>query len=727
MDWHFARLPAVPVIFICMAAWLTCTLFFTSAIINLPYFGTVVATNDGNPGLIMRSVRPGSPAAIAGVMPGDIVKAIRPVGADTRLELPDTAGIHDRSETSSYTRWTLALQTKSDIWEQISGGDIVLELQDKRQLEVSALDRRPWGSLPVEYWINAIHSLAVLVISAGMAAFAPPSSSIRLMFLSGFCLSLNILCHALKSIEEITFSPVLTELIYGTSNFSAVLFAYALLAMLWHTPGRLNRFPFATLSIGFALFAFATQQFQWFAFPVHPFQFPYLLAIIVSLALIGRKWFLASGNPIDRATLSWVLLSILAGVIPWIIVYSLPIVMSGKPILTPNLAGVILTVIFFGFALGALRFRLFGIRAIWLRSLAWLSVGIGVVLLDLILLTQFNWAHSQAFPTAIMLVSWGYFPVKNFLFNKLANRPAMSFEDAGMKLFNHLVSIRDLAEFNGHFIGFLKRLYQVRDVDMRVGGNLGQMAILDNGLCLSVPAILGDSTYVLQGRNMGQRLFSGDDRKLAGVLSELAGGIYRQLSVEFEKRETDRAQIVRDLHDDVGAKLLDLIYAADGDGRIRAHAHDAMKALKDSFMTIEDFEDLDLYSSWQQTWANQEERLVSAGFDPVFTTNFIGARIIGARDLVNAKRIVEEHVSNILKYATKDVAVNGTARLLATGEFVVEISSGKSDDKKVTSDSGRGFANMKARAKESAALLTLGADEAEPSRFRFSFRLPFSE
>lgn len=747
-------LPAIPVIFVCVTAWLAGFLFATNAILDGPYLGAVFKTNAGMPGVVVTWVSNEGPASRAGLENGAVIRAI--AAPASRMVLSDVSGVHDRSETNTYDKWTRVTRERPALWDMISSGDLVLELEAGENVSLRPADGRSWSSLPAEFWISAVHGLAVLLICVGIAVFATPSILINLLYLTGLCLSANILCHALRSAGEFVFSPGLSGYLYVASNVSAVLFAFALLALLWHTPRpgirlQFSRLPFARLALGFAVFAFLVQHFQWFAFPIHPFQFPYLLAIVLAIALTAAKWIASRGKPVDRAVLSWVLLSIFAAVVPWAFVFSLPIALGGVPLANPNLSGLILTLVFIGFGFGAFKYRLFGMRMIWRRSLIWLSIGICVLLVDLVLLTRLQWTPQQALTTAVLLASWVYFPIKGFVDALLANKTAISVEHATRTLFERFASIPDLAEFDGRLVRFLKDQFKAQNVGIVRGECLDHATIRDDGFCLAIPAVgqavghaVGPAggqqdTYVLSGRNDGQALFSAEDRKIADILSELATGIFKQKAVEFEKRTEDREQIIRDLHDDVGAKLLNLIFAAPVDSRLRTTAEQALKALKDSFLTIEDFEDLDLESNWAEIWKMQCERLTSTGLRTDFVSEFTGSRIIGARDLVNMKRILDEHVSNILKYADKTIVVEGSARLRPDGDFVVQLRNGRTVGQTFLMAGGRGFANMQARAKESSAEIRLGnAKSLESSgeavenndvpvradSFAFYFRLP---
>lgn len=718
----------VTFVFVCLAIWLICLLFATSDVLKTPYFGAFFSANNGSAGVVVTSVAPGGPADRAGLKVDQHIISIQSVETGTGITLSDGAAVHDRSEVNTYARWDRVVADRQLTWELIATGDVALGHADGTTTILQDLKTRTFYQLPLGFWLGAIESFIVLAIVVGIAVFAPPSSAIKYLFVSGVSLSTNMLMHALRVCEELVQPPALTFFTYLASNLSAVMFSYGLLALLWHTPKPLSRFPFGGAAICFAIFAFATQHFQWFSFPLHPYQFPYMLAIIISIGLTSQKWISSRGNPIDRAALLWVLLSILAGVLPWFFLFSLPISLGGEPIVPPALAGQSLIVIYIGFALGALKYRLFGMRTIWLQTLTWLIVGIGFVLVDFVLLFNLNWSQDRALPTTLLLMSWAYFPLKSFMHNKIANRDAISIEETTKQLFLRLTSVLNPAELDGRFMGFLREFFEAKEVELRSGNTSAKAKIEDNGLALSVPSICKSNAYVFSGSHEGRRLFSVQSRETANILWELASGIYQQKCQEFENAEKSRAQILRDLHDDVGAKLLDLIYTAPPDANdTRATARQALKALKDSLLTIEDDDGLDLEANWMDFWHDQEERLKTVGFTVEFSNDFRSSRRIGARDLVNMKRIVEEHVSNVLKYSGKTAPVIGSVALRTTGEMELELTNTIQSKANKELSSGRGFINMRARAAETNAVLKLGPSTAKPSLFTLALTLPLGD
>lgn len=718
------RLPVSAIIVACSVAWLLCVVIATNFLLQTPYLGMDVVSIAGEAGVTVESVAKDGPANKAGVEPGVKLTSVGVFEQDLMHQLTIGAGVHDRSEVNNYADWNLVRSDRIIIWEAMRSSTVTFVGSDGAIYSIKTDSRRELFQFPFGFWLSASESILVLMLTLGITLFAPASPAMKYLLISGISLSTNMLAHAFRACEEFVLAPAMSGMIYVMGNLSAPVFAFGLLALLWHMPKPPSRFPLGAVGLSFALLSFIIQHFQLLSYPVHPFQFPYLAAIVSALVLTVVKWFRSGDKPVERAVLLWVLLSIVVGILPWIVLFSLPILVGTGSLVKPAVAGQSLVIVFLGFALGTVKFRLFGIRAIWLQTLIWLTVGGGIVAVDLFILFTLHWNQEQALPAAILLASWSYFPLKSLIHNRFINRNAVSMEDTAKRLFLHLASVPDPTEFNGRFMGFLRQYFQAQNVEIDVNAAGRKATILENGLVLRVPSMSKNSAYLFSGSFKGKRLFSDANRKTADILYELANGIYQQKLQEYENAETARALILRDLHDDVGAKLLDLIYATPEDSSERALARQALKALKDSLLTIEDIDGLDLENRWVEFWSEQETRLQNVGFGVDFTTNFIGSRIISARDFVNVKRIVEEHVSNILKYGCKNQPIKGSVELLQNGEMKLKIGNSVDSAAEHTTSTGRGFLNMQARAKETSAQLSVGAKSQDEDWFELSLSLP---
>ncbi len=175
----------------------------------------------------------------------------------------------------------------------------------------------------------------------------------------------------------------------------------------------------------------------------------------------------------------------------------------------------------------------------------------------------------------------------------------------------------------------------------------------------------------------------------------------RELSVSYQsrallERETaaaeERERIYRDLHDDIGAKLLSLaIRAKTPEDTDIARA--ALRDLRDvvSRSSQNDAPLLDLLADWR---AEIVGRCASAHLQLVWNQpEDLPERTLTAAEALNLGRILREAVSNVLRHADAHALVVGVRRIDGQYQFSLE-DDGHGEPRAP----GRGMRNMRARA-----------------------------
>ena len=189
-----------------------------------------------------------------------------------------------------------------------------------------------------------------------------------------------------------------------------------------------------------------------------------------------------------------------------------------------------------------------------------------------------------------------------------------------------------------------------------------------------------------------------------------------QLEVMFEERNTlaareavasERERIFRDLHDDVGARLLSIIYGA-CDGRSRDRARDALVELREMMSTMPASEDAlavalsGLASGDRGSPRRCESRL---------RVGAIGCRGRGrvtARAVYHLTRMVREAVTNAIRHAQAS-GVRVEIDLDEAGALCVCVQDDGLGERNAFTP-GRGVTSLRQRAREIGAVLELVAD-----------------
>jgi signal transduction histidine kinase len=670
-------------------------------------------------------VRAGSPAARAGLADGDEIIAIIDAQG-LRHNLTGLEAIESRDQIRSYEMWNDTRAANATTWSIIDGHRLEFELHDGRRLTVFPQEGRSALSLPPGFFILLIQSLIIVLIAAGILAFAPHSLPVALLVTSGIAISVNMLIFMALTACELAMPPAVQSLTFNLGSVGITVFSLSLLALLWYFPMPIARFPFGKLVVIFGLFVLSAQYFQYFAFPPHPYQTPLLLTQLGGVILSVVSWRRTRGKPLERASVMWFILSIVGVCVLVVLAFNIPVFFGLQPIFGANTALFAITFVYVGVALGTLRYRLFDIHRIWWRTITWAVGGLVVLLVDVILVAQFDFEQATALPLALVLAGWGYFPVRQIVFEYFVTSRRVRVEDYLPELIKMFSGVKQPDEFDGRLIAFLRHVFQAEEIGPIRHEVSDRATVSDNGLALEVPDLSGTRTVQIIGKAKGRQLFSTDDVSTAQTIVRLVRYLADLSRRELEDITDDRRRIVRDLHDDVGGRLLSLVYSAPDDRSARA-ARGALAALKDSLIVIEDTETIDVEMAWANIRAEATERLSVMGIALEVAEDFQSSRVLSAREYLNFKRIFQEIASNMIKYAQPTVA-HVAISVALDGQFVLRASNRIAALQETVSSTHRGHSSITTRAAEIGGTVSFeNRWDDEGGIYEITVTLPFAE
>ena len=180
--------------------------------------------------------------------------------------------------------------------------------------------------------------------------------------------------------------------------------------------------------------------------------------------------------------------------------------------------------------------------------------------------------------------------------------------------------------------------------------------------------------------------------------------------VENQAVEKERERIYRDLHDDVGAKLLSLFYRAK-DSRLELLARSALEDLRD-IVSRKTLNGEQLEIAVKQWEIEAGDRVRDQGISLRWkSVNVSGKHHLDERQFTHAKRMLREAISNAMRHnsacekITIDVAVHAD-------RLSIEVSN---DGVVVDADQwqyGRGINNMRIRARELAGDFQISSEDS---------------
>jgi signal transduction histidine kinase len=210
------------------------------------------------------------------------------------------------------------------------------------------------------------------------------------------------------------------------------------------------------------------------------------------------------------------------------------------------------------------------------------------------------------------------------------------------------------------------------------------------------------------------------DQRVRDKHAQLEASYARMAELEREQAvREERERIHGDLHDDVGAKLLSLVYQAATPASAEL-ARSALQDLRDvvSRTTADSFELDEVLADWR---AECEQRLTAAGLRLVWQqTGELAAIRLNQPQALNMLRFLREAISNVIHHA--QAASVSVSCNYAQGELCMDVRDDGIGCDLDQPGRGRGLRNMAARAQRIGARLE--RYRVEPSGCGVSLRVP---
>jgi signal transduction histidine kinase len=189
---------------------------------------------------------------------------------------------------------------------------------------------------------------------------------------------------------------------------------------------------------------------------------------------------------------------------------------------------------------------------------------------DLLFVAVFSLSQFTSLTLSLFLALGTYAALRQWLLNQMMGARVVTTE----RVFQHLYRIAREVEARPEraadcLVNLLGHVFEPLDTS-RLDGRLRHSRITHNGAVLLVPIPKLTATptpsvegiAVLRFAERGKRLFSLEDARLADrVVEQLMRALAHDRAVERGRSE-ERTRIAQDLHDDIGARLLTLMYKA---------------------------------------------------------------------------------------------------------------------------------------------------------------------
>lgn len=325
--------------------------------------------------------------------------------------------------------------------------------------------------------------------------------------------------------------------------------------------------------------------------------------------------------------------------------------------LSVPVATTIFLLFYLALAVAIVRYRLFDLGG-WAINMALAAlVLIFVLVIDFILvvLTDATWTISVAFLTAA--IAW--LPIRELLLRR-----------TDMKRYRQDILLLRGANEVAFAIrtdqqqALWKALLESRFAPLTIEScACTETEILDDGRVLTIPSPLGGHGLRLRFAGQGGRLFKSEDRSIAMALVTLVSEMVTARASYDRGVQSERQRIARDLHDDVGARLMTTLHRDDLN---TVHA-DVREAMADMRLIIDGMSGqsrrlADIMADLRHETVN---RLTLAHIHTLWPVDdlFDEECMISPHHNRVLFSVVRELVSNIIRHSgAGEVAINGTLK-----------------------------------------------------------------
>lgn len=460
------------------------------------------------------------------------------------------------------------------VWAEASGAET--------QVTVTPT-KRPFSSLPMVFWFQVVVGFIGFLIASWIFLLRKDDWAARMFWLSGVSFPIFTMPAAIYSTRELAMQGETFRWLASLNHLGAFMFGCALVAIFMTYPRRLVR-PIHLLWLP-AIFGFwlAADVFRWAPDQDWGSRMPVSIEMLLAIVFAVVQWRKTRGQPLERAALRWFTLSTLvgSGLFIFMTVGSQVLGLFDMP--KQGYAFGYFLLIYIGIALGLRHYQLFDMDEWAYRGFMWVVGALSVIALDALLI-YFGLTEAASLGVSLLIAGWLYFPLRQWLWQRIVKKHYPKFESLLPEL-SAIAFTASHSEQKFRWESFLMRVFDPLEMKQGEVENK-EVGVREEGLALQVPACATLPSYTLRYAGRGIRLFSTRDADFAMALSELLHQVMGGRSSYEQGVAQERLRIGRDLHDNIGARLLKLIHHLRGTPDAEL-ARDAMKDLRTSIAAMD--------------------------------------------------------------------------------------------------------------------------------------------
>lgn len=466
------------------------------------------------------------------------------------LEEPDTLTSYQEIRSFYYRQQLLH--------QYLDGSPITLVLQDAEKdiikHRIIPMTTRPLASLPGSFWVQLLAGAGGFLIGIWVWVLRPQDISTQFFALTGTGLMLSAFAAAIYSTRELAIHNQVFEALSFINHLGAAVFGGALL-------GLFSQFPKPLIKPK-KLWLIPLVFLPWLVIgalhgAISPSIDTYLLITTQTLGifvLLFMQWRQNRGNPINMAALRWLGLSTLLTSGLFIALAAIPALLDIPAGISQGYAFGVFLIPYIGLALGLRHYRLFDLDRWAFHLLLWVIAAAALFLIDLAILSVLHFSQEISMALALLICGFLWLPLRGWLWHKIVNRQPDNQHD-DFKQVLQLALTSNIQDRRKLWESFLHSRFSPLNISECQQSSTVPL-LQDNGLILVTPAITTLPSLALSHANHGQRLFTPQDVHYMNTILEMLDYADKSREAHSRGANEERIRIARDLHDDIGSRLL---------------------------------------------------------------------------------------------------------------------------------------------------------------------------
>lgn len=514
-------------------------------------------------------------------------------------------------------------------------------------------ERRTWHDLPWMFWFQLLVGAAGALTGAAIYAFSQKNAATRYYALTGLGYLLFAPSAAIYSTRDFVLDGELFRLLSAINHFGALFFTASLVALLWHYPSPIRRWPVPLCAYIVALAFWLTDMLQlWPSASFVPLSVLLLFTGGI-LTAVAQGW-RARRHPVDRASFRWFIVSIFLGTGLFAGFVIIPTALNHPMPISQGLMFGAFLLMYWGLALGLLRYRLFELEAWWFSIWSWFLSGLSIIMIDVLLVSLLSISDQNAAIIAVALIGWVYFPIRQWILQRIRRDARQNIDQWLPSVLPLLLDVRISSDQERQIRQRWPQILQVVFEPLHMSRQAGQQitSIQQSGQLLFVPDLRSDHSapqmLCLHHAARGQRLFVRHDLKTMHMLLQLAELALSVARARDTGARLERERIARDIHDDLGARLLYLLQKSAPDQQ--AIVRDTLDDLRNLLNSL-DGEELMLGEALANWRLETSKRTQATAAKLIWIVTVDEERILSAFEYHHLTRMLREAVTNAFKHS----------------------------------------------------------------------------